>query len=443
MFIQGVKKLALKALVAQVQPDSIAEAIGLVAGDEIVTVNGETVKDIIDLSFALADEKVSLVVAKKSGETVTIPIHKTFDENLGIEFESAVFDQVRCCANNCIFCFVDQMPAGMRDSLYVKDDDYRLSFLYGNFITLSNLGPNDLNRICRLHLSPLYISIHTSNGELRSQMLHNNKAANIMAQLNELITCGVEFHGQIVLCPGFNDGENLRKTFEDIYQLAPAALSLAIVPVGLTQFRGNCYELQGFTTKQCAEIIELVTPLQERCRREQGTTFVYLADEFYIAAGREIPSTAEYDDFPQLENGIGLVRNFIDEWHKCTLTATGYDQPIYIDVVCGISAAKIIEPLVKKLAVKNLNVRVVPVINRFFGKHITVTGLLTCQDIADQLKILAGPRDGIILPGVALRKGENVFLDNLMPDDISSQLGVPVSIAYSAQDLVEALLHWR
>jgi putative radical SAM enzyme (TIGR03279 family) len=438
-----VKNLALKALVAQVQSDSIAEKIGLVAGDIILTVNGETVKDIIDLSFALADEKVTLVVAKKSGGTVTIPINKTFDENLGIEFESAVFDQVRCCANRCIFCFVDQMPRGMRDSLYVKDDDYRLSFLYGNFITLSNLGPNDHDRIGRLHLSPLYISIHTTNGELRSQMLNNKQAANIMEQLVELITRGVQFHGQIVLCPGFNDGENLKKTFEDIYRLVPAALSLAIVPVGLTQFREDCYDLPGFTSQQCAETIDLIAPLQDRCRREQGSTFVYLGDEFYVAAGREIPTTAEYDDFPQLENGIGMVRNFIDEWHQCSFATSGYDQPIYIDVVCGVSAAKIIEPLVKSLAIKNLNVRVVPVINSFFGKHITVTGLLTGQDIIDQLQCLDGPRDGIILPGVALRKGESIFLDNMVPEEISEHLAVPVRIAYFSQDLVDCLLHWR
>ncbi len=435
--------MALKALVAQVQPGSIAETIGLVAGDIILTVNGETVKDIIDLSFALADEKVMLVVAKKSGGTVTIPINKTFDENLGIEFESAVFDQVRCCANRCIFCFVDQMPRGMRDSLYVKDDDYRLSFLYGNFITLSNLGPHDHDRIGRLHLSPLYISIHTTNGELRSQMLNNKQAANIMKQLNELITRGIEFHGQIVLCPGFNDGENLKKTFEDIYRLVPAALSLAIVPVGLTQFREDCYELPGFTPQQCAETIDLIAPLQDRCRREQGNTFVYLADEFYVAAGREIPATAEYDDFPQLENGIGMVRNFIDEWHKCSFITSGYDQPIYIDVVCGTSAAKIIEPLVNRLAIKNLNIRVVPVINLFFGKHITVTGLLTGKDIIDQLQCLDGPRDGIILPGVALRKGESIFLDNMVPEEISRYLAVPTRTAYFAQDLVEYLLHWR
>lgn len=434
--------MALKAVVAQVQPGSIAETIGLVHGDVILTINGETVQDIIDLSFALADEKVTLVVAKKSGETVTIPIKKTFDENLGIEFESAVFDQVRCCANNCIFCFVNQMPPGMRDSLYVKDDDYRLSFLYGNFITLSNLGPHDYQRIRRLHLSPLYVSIHTTNGSLRAQMLNNKSAANIMQQLHELITCGVEFHGQIVLCPNFNDGDNLKQTFEDIYRLIPAALSLAIVPVGLTQFRDECYPLRGFTAQQCAEVIDVVTPLQQRCRLEHGSTFVYLADEFYVAAGREIPTALEYDDFPQLENGIGLVRNFVDEWKGCSLSAAGYEQPIYIDVVCGISAAKIISPLVKKLVIRNLHVRLVAIDNTFFGPHITVTGLLTGKDIVDQLQLLEGPRDGVILPGVALRKGEHVFLDNWLPEEIGRQLAVPTKVAYSAQNIVDALLNW-
>lgn len=443
MFFQGVRKLALKAVVAQVQRGSIAEELELVSGDIILKVNGEVVQDLIDLSFALADETVTLDVAKKSGEIITFEVEKDFDESLGIEFESAVFDQVRSCANHCIFCFVDQMPSGLRESLYVKDDDYRLSFLYGNFITLSNLGPKDLERIRRLHLSPLYVSIHTTNGALRAQMLNNKKATDIMEQLQELIACGVDFHGQIVLCPTFNDGEQLKKTFEDIYRLIPAALSLAIVPVGLTKHRGHCFDLKGFTPMDCTEIIDQVTVWQRRCRSEQGKTFVYLADEFYVAAGRSLPPAEEYDGFPQLENGIGLVRCFIDEWQECTVSSAGYNESTHLDVVCGVSAAKIIAPLVAKLVVKNLHVRVVPVENNFFGTHITVTGLLTGQDIINQLQKLDGPRDGIILPGIALRKGENVFLDNTTPTEVGQKLAVKVQTADFAKDLVSLLLNWR
>lgn len=429
-------------IIARVLPDSIAWELGIQPGDQIITVNGEKVKDIIDLSFAFADDYVELLIKKVNGEQELLEFEKEYDEDIGVEFESAVFDGVRCCANRCIFCFVDQMAPNMRKSLYVKDDDYRLSFLYGNFITLTNLTSQDIDRIRRLHLSPLYVSVHTTNGSLRQKMVGNKNADHILHQLEEFIGYGIEFHTQIVLCPGINDGEILRQTIDDLYKLHPNILSVAVVPVGLSRYRDDCHPLDGFTPSEAGKVVEMITPMQEKYRQGIGKSFAYLADEFYLAANLPIPHTTTYDDFPQLENGIGLVRNFLDEWEQSESTNFQYGQPHYIDVICGISAEKILRPLLTKLKIPNLVIRVVPVINRFFGEKITVTGLLTGQDILYTLQSLHGPRTGVIIPGVALRKGELVFLDNITPAQLSQQLDVPVRIAYNAQDLRQLLNEW-
>ncbi|MEN6566497.1 MAG: DUF512 domain-containing protein [Veillonellales bacterium] len=431
-------------VIARVLPDSIAWELGIQPGDQIITVNGQVVKDIVDLSFAFADDHVELLIKKVNDEQEILEIEKEYDEDIGLEFESAVFDGVRCCANQCIFCFVDQMAPNMRKSLYVKDDDYRLSFLYGNFITLTNLVPQDIDRIRRFHLSPLYVSVHTTNGSLRQKMLGNKNADKILRQLKELIDYGIEFHTQIVLCPGINDGEQLKQTIDDLYKLHPNILSTAVVPVGLSRYRENCHHLQGFEPAEAAQVVEMITDMQKKYRQEAGKSFAYLADEFYLAANLLIPDTVMYDDFPQLENGIGMVRNFLDEWERSSSAANfEYKQPHYIDVICGTSAEKILQPLLSKLKIPNLMIRIVPVVNCFFGSTITVTGLLTGQDILHTLQSLTGPRTGVIIPGVALRKGEIVFLDNTTPDQLAQQLDVSVRIAYNAQDLRQLLSAWQ
>jgi len=435
--------LISRGIITQVAADSIAAELGLIAGDAIVAVNGNPVSDIIDLSFALADEFVELVVQKAGGEEEVYEIEKDYDEDLGIEFENAVFDKVRQCANRCMFCFVDQMPSGMRDSLYIKDDDYRLSFLYGNFITLTNIGVKDLERINRLHLSPLYVSVHTTDGGARAKILGNSKAANIMEQIRLLIENGVELHTQVVLCPGVNDGAMLDKTISDLYGFSPGVLSLAIVPVGLTRYRENCPTLDSFTPDMARGVIDTVSAWQERCRTETGKSFVYLSDEFYLASGQPIPEYNNYDGFPQLENGIGLVRNFLTEWQNNDFFSAYYDEPCYLDVVCGVSGAKILEPLLAELSVTNLIIRLVPVENSFFGSKITVTGLLTGRDIITALKALDGSRSGVIVPGIALRKGERIFLDGVTVEDVADNLDVPVEIAYFAADLGLLLADWK
>jgi putative radical SAM enzyme (TIGR03279 family) len=435
--------MAYSGIISKVMPDSIADEIGLKQGDRLLAVDGQNIRDIIDLSFALADDCVEILIEKKNGEQEVFEIEKEYDEDLGIEFESAVFDGVRRCANKCIFCFVDQMAPGMRESLYVKDDDYRLSFLYGNFVTLTNLGPKDIKRISQLHLSPLYISVHTTNGVLRKKMLNNKFADKIMEQLNTLIANGVEMHTQIVLCPNINDGEELEKTIRDLYALHPNVLSMAIVPVGLSRFRDNCYELEVFTPEKALTVVEKVNRWQEKCRKDSGTSFVYLSDEFYLAANQPIPAYEMYDGFPQLENGIGLVRNFLAEWQEEPIVTQGYSEPHYLDVVCGVSAQKILGPLLEDINIPNLIIRVVPVENIFFGTDITVSGLLTGQDIIRTLNETGGVRTGVIIPGVSLKKGESVFLDNMTCDQLETHIATSVRAAYSAKDLRELLQAWR
>jgi putative radical SAM enzyme (TIGR03279 family) len=435
--------LTAKGHISRVAADSIAEELELAPGDKVIAVDGSPVTDIIDLSFALAAESLELLIEKANGDQLILEIDKEYDEDLGLEFESAVFDCVRQCGNKCLFCFVDQMPPGLRQSLYVKDDDYRLSFLYGNFITLTNLTAADRKRIRQLHLSPLYVSVHATDKELRAVMIGNPRAKDIMLQLKELVGFGVELHTQVVLCPGFNDGPALAKTIADLWSLRPGVLSLAIVPVGVTRHRSFCQELEGFSPEAAAAVIEAVDGWQKSCRSESGSAFVYLADEFYLAANRPIPEYDDYDGFPQLENGVGIVRNFLSEWAEHEFSGAGYSEPLRLDVVCGTSIEKILRPLLAALNIANLTVRVVPVENRFFGSSITVTGLLTGQDIIAALSAIGGQRDGIILPGIALRKGENVFLDGATVDDVAARLGTTTRVAYFAADLAQQLAAWR
>ena len=308
--------MAKGGIISAIHQGSLAEELELVPGDKILAINGQDLTDIIDLNFALADEEIEMFIEHADGEQELIGFEKDIDEELGAEFESAVFGKIRQCANNCYFCFVDQVAPNMRDSLYIKDDDYRLSFLYGNFVTMTNMGPNDLKRIERLHLSPLYISVHTTNPKLRSQMLRTKRAELVMEQLKNLNKANVEYHTQVVLCPGLNDGEELDRTIQDIISMRPFAQTLGIVPVGLTKFRENCYPLTTFDEKGAKKVIEQVSVWQEKMRKETGKAFVYLSDEFYLMANMPLPVAKEYDGFPQLDNGIGLTRNFIEQWER-------------------------------------------------------------------------------------------------------------------------------
>lgn len=423
---------------------SLAEELELVVGDKVMEINGQKLRDIIDLSFAFADEEIDMLIEHADGEQEMLSFEKDYDEELGAEFESAVFDGIRNCGNHCYFCFVDQVAPHMRDSLSVKDDDYRMSFLYGNFVTMTNMAEPDFKRIEQYHLSPLFISVQTMNPELRAQMLRSPRAAEIASQLDRLQQADVEYHSQIVLCPGLNDGADLDHTIAEILARQPYAQSLAIVPVGLTRFREGCYPLQMFDRDGAQRVIDQVSKWQQQQREKTGRTFVYLGDEFYFLAGQELPPAEAYDGFPQLDNGIGLARNFMEEWERAASKAKAYAEPVYLDVISGASVAPMLQKMADSLAIPNLFVRVISVENDFFGHSVNVSGLLTGQDIVAALKRMPGKRMGILLPECALRTGENIFLDDYTLADLQEEFaGVRIETVLGGADYRQALTHWE
>ncbi|MBO4780410.1 MAG: DUF512 domain-containing protein, partial [Selenomonadaceae bacterium] len=329
----------MNGIITKIEEGSLAEELELTAGDKILQVNGHSPLDIIDLSFQLAEEEIELLVEHADGEREIIAFEKDVDEEFGAEFESAVFDGVRRCKNHCVFCFVDMIAPNMRRTLSIKDDDYRLSFLFGNFITLTNLTAKDFRRIKNFHLSPLFVSIHSMNPELRAKMLRTPLAAKIQTQLDELERAGVEYHTQVVLCKYLNDGAELDFTITEILKRRPHALSLAIVPVGVTRHRRDKFPLKQFDKDSAAKVIAQVEAFQKKLRAKSGRTFVYLGDEFYFLAEKDFPPVDFYDDFPQIENGIGMTRNFIEEWKETR--EKGKVTRASIDVICGTSIAKV------------------------------------------------------------------------------------------------------
>lgn len=427
------------AVIASLLPGSKAEQAGLQVGDRILTVNGVAPQDLIDLSFELAESRILLEVQKTSGERQQLTIRKKADESMGFELESAVFDRVRTCGNHCVFCFVDQMPAGLRASLYVKDDDYRLSFLYGNFVTLTNFAESDFDRVRRFHLSPLYISVHTTDGELRKNMLGSPQAARIMQWLERLAAVGVEMHTQAVLCPDLNDGNVMLKTIQELAALRPAVLSLALVPVGLTRFRQDCPPLREFSSEEAVQIVERVEALQTGFRAESGHSFVYLSDEFYLKAGKKIPPEEWYDGYPQLENGIGMVRSFLTDWNEAKVQQPLVAENISAGRTLLISGTAFAPVLSAMVSAYGGSITVQAIHNRFFGPAVNVTGLLTGGDILTQLKGCQVAVDRVILPVTALRKNETVFLDGMSVAELQKELAIPVEIVNGAADLRQRL----
>ena len=412
--------------ISGVRKHSLAENAGIKPGEKLLSVCGAQVKDIIELSFYASDYEVELEIENAAGEKRLVTIAKHPDEDLGIEFESAVFDKVSTCYNNCIFCFVDQMIPGMRPGLYVRDDDYRLSFLYGNFITLTNMKEEDFQRIINTHMSPLYVSVHATTPEVRCKMMNNRFAGELMDKLQRLLDAGIQVHTQIVCCPTYNDGEVLAKSFEDLYALHPGVL---------TKNREHLHPLRTFTKEEAAAIVDMVTPWQERCRKETGKSFVYLGDEFYLLAEKELPPESWYDGFPQLENGIGLTSSFLLEW-EATLKVLSQAQaarPAVIPV--GESAYKVLKPVMDAFNEKyNAAHQLVAVKNEFFGGKVNVTGLLVGGDILN-----AVPKDArVILPAVVLNK-DNLFLDDMSFDEFKAKHQGTVEVAVGAKDLLHLL----
>ena len=430
-------RIFMLGLISAVRKNSLAEAAGIVAGDKLVAVDGVQVKDIIELSFYTSDYEVELELENAQGQRRQVHIDKYPDEDLGLEFEAAVFDKVSTCYNNCIFCFVDQMIPGMRKGLYVRDDDYRLSFLYGNFITLTNLKEEDFQRIIQTHMTPLYVSVHATDPKVRCEMMHNRFAGELMDKLERLFAAGIEVHTQIVCCPGYNDGVILAKSFHDLYARHPHVLTMAVVPVGITKHREGLHPLRTFTKEEAAALIDQVTPWQRQCREETGKTFIYLGDEFYLLAGRDVPTAEWYDGFPQLENGIGLTRSFVDEWQATLPSLSSYQAASPAVIPVGESAFTVLQPLLDALN-KQFNTAhsFVPVPNQFFGGKVNVTGLLTASDILRTCKE-SGKR--LILPAVVLNN-DKLFLDDTALEQFRKEYPGKVDIAKDAKELLHLLL---
>ncbi len=412
-------------VVAAVAKGSIASRAGIAVGDHLLSIDGQSIKDIIDYRYLIAEEELELSLLTEEGRR-RVSIEKGYDEDLGISFASPTIDRLRRCTNRCIFCFVDQLPPHLRSTLYFKDEDYRLSFLEGSYITLTSITKADLERIIRFRLSPLYISVHATEGKLREMMIGNPRASLIKEQLRCLTEAGIELHTQVIVCPGINDGSHLERTISDLVYLSPPQIrSLAIVPVGLTRFRQGLFPLRKVNKEEAERIIEQVSSWQRSFRRELGSNFVFLADEFYLMAQEDVPDYEHYEDFPQVENGVGITRLFSDEWRKVEKELPGeIEMPIKVAVVTGESASGILKMVADRLnLIAGLEVDLLVVKNRFFGDTVTVAGLLTGQDIAEA----ANDRDLgdlLLIPKVALKRDEDIFLDDLSLEDLEGRLNL-------------------
>lgn len=431
VFMELKKIVDERNIIEKVEKDSIAEEMDIEAGDVLVSINGKKVKDIIDYKYLISDNYIELEIEKKNGEVWVLEIEKEFDEDLGIQFTNPLIDKAKSCRNKCIFCFIDQLPKGMRETLYFKDDDSRLSFLQGNFITLTNMSDSDIDRIIRYRISPINVSVHTTNPELRIKMLNNKNAGKLMSILKRFREAGLKVNCQIVLVKGVNDGLELERTLNDLYSLYPSIYSVAVVPVGLTKYRENLYEIKPYDRDSSAKVLDHIIKKQKEFLNKIKTRFVFAADEFYLMANYTIPSYDEYEDFPQIENGIGLIRNFEYEVEK-ELNAINNNVNLgksYI-IATGTLAYDFMVDISKKVLNKfeNLNLKVVPIVNKFFGELITVSGLITGQDLIEQLGKYEGIEgiDGIIIPKSMLRDNTEVFLDDVTVSDIENKLKTKV-----------------
>ena len=415
--------------VRDVHPGSLAEELQIEPGDDIVAINGQPIQDVIDLQFALATEDLELEVHKQNGEEWVIETDKGYDETLGVEWEHPTVDKVRLCHNKCVFCFVDQIPRNMRKTLNMRDDDYRLSFLHGNFVTLTNLRAGELERIVELRMSPLNISVHTTNPVLREQMLGNRKSGEIIEQIRYLASEGIEMNTQIVLCPGWNDGSELDRTILELSPFYPAVRTLSVVPVGLTKHRGGLAKLRNCTSQEARAVTEQVTLWQDRLRPQLGANFVHAADEFYVLGDVSVPSALYYDEFAQIENGVGLLRTFLDEFNGLRYKFPKLlPFPRRVAVVTGASAYQVIqEAAVSLQQIPGLNIHVYRIVNNFYGDQVTVTGLITGRDIIEQLNTQLRA-DVLLIPDVMLKDDRDVFLDDFDVDRVRRELDIPILV---------------
>lgn len=430
-------------IIKEVEPGSIAMELGLTPDDQLISINDTVIKDVFDYHYLIKDEFLNIVIRKSNGEEWEFDIEKDYDDDLGIVFEEGLMDSYRSCRNKCIFCFIDQMPPGMRDTLYFKDDDARLSFLQGNYITLTNISDEEIDRIIFYKLSPINISIHTSNEDLRCKMLNNRFAGSALSKIKKLKEAGITMNGQIVLCKGWNDKEELEKTIHDMSAYIPEMQSISVVPVGISKYRDKLTLLEEFTKEDALEVLETIHRWQGIFLTHYKTRFIYAGDEWYIKAGLSIPREDSYEGYPQLENGVGMLRSFIDEFDSYMNELSGDGRAKELSIVTGVLASKYISKLSKDVMIKypNIKLHVYTIENEFFGKSITVVGLLTAGDIINQLK---GKELGkaLLLPDSLLRHGESVLLDDLNIQDIERTLQTRICIVQSdGKSFIDAILN--
>ena len=429
-------------LIQTIEPGSIAEEMGIEPGDYLISINGTEIEDVFDYRFMVDDEYIEMTIQKPDGELWDLEIEKDYEEEIGIEFENGLMDDYRSCHNKCIFCFIDQMPKGMRETLYFKDDDSRLSFLQGNYVTLTNMSDHDVDRIIRYRLEPINISFQAMNPELRCKMLHNRFAGDALKKAEKFRDAGIIMNGQIVLCKGVNDGEELEWSLRELYTYLPYLQSLSVVPVGLSKHREGLYPLEPFTKEDAKQVLACIHKWQKRAMEEFETHFVHAGDEWYILAGEELPSEENYDGYLQYENGVGMVRSMIDTVEEELAERMGDERKRELSIATG----KLMEPFLGDMIASiqkkypNVTVHLYGIRNDFFGERITVAGLVTAQDMIAQLKDM--PKgDRLLIPDSMLRSGENVFLDDMTVEEVENALQVKLDIVKSSgQDFVEKII---
>ena len=433
------------AVVASVESGSIGEELGFEPGDQLLSINGVRPRDLIDYRYLIVEEELTLEVRDSAGELHCVELEKDADDGLGLGFTEALFDGLRQCTNRCPFCFIDQQPPGHRDSLYLKDDDYRLSFLYGSYLTLTNLSDADWERIEQQRLTPLFVSVHATDPDLRSTLLENPRAGKLLQQLEWFAQRKLQIHAQVVVCPGLNDGDALLNTLRDLARFAgvewPAVLSAAVVPVGLTRFRPPGDGLRAVTPEDAWRVIDAVEPLQSEFQGRFGSRFVWLSDEWYLIAGRPLPPRVSYEDLPQQENGVGTIRAFLESLDEATKSLPErVVEPLRSSWVVGRLVDRALQTVIERLnRIDGVSLRMHGLPSPYWGQDQVVTGLLTGQDLLDGLKD-QDLGDQLLLPSVMLRQGQPVFLDDMTLDQVQAQLPVPIRIVHGAADIVAAVL---
>ncbi len=438
-----------KHIISLVEKGSIAEELGILKGDELLKINDKEIEDIFDYQYLLQDEYIEVLVKKEDGEEWLLEIEKEYSEDLGLTFENGLMDDYRSCHNKCIFCFIDQMPKGMRETLYFKDDDSRLSFLQGNYVTLTNMSEHDIDRIINYRLEPINISFQTTNPVLRCKMLNNRFAGDALKKVDKLFDAGIHMNGQIVLCKGVNDKEELERSIKDLTKYLPNLESVSVVPVGLSKYRDGLYPLEPFTKEDAVEVLKTIHKWQEEIYAKWGTHFIHASDEWYILAEEELPKEDTYDGYLQLENGVGMLRLLEDEFLEAMNEL--YSKALKREnETISLATGKLAYPYIKKMCetlenkVTGLKIHVYDITNDFFGENITVSGLLTGQDIIAQLK---GKELGerLLLPQNVLRSGEDVFLDDIRVLEVEKALQVKVDIVKSSgYDFLDTILKgWK